>query len=68
MVSLVAIGLVVTLCGTLIKPGIAAFLDVRWAMGFEHAAAEVKTVSSRSTRDHGRPARRLSDLEGRSRL
>ena len=33
MVSLVAIGLVVTLCRTLIKPEIAAFLDVRWARG-----------------------------------
>ena len=64
MLSPVAIGLVVPLCGTLIKPGIAAFLDVRWAMGFEHAAAEVKTISSRSTRDYGRPARRLGDLEG----
>ena len=33
MVSLLEIGLVVTLCGTLIKPGIAAFLDVRRARG-----------------------------------
>ena len=33
MVSLTEIGLVVTLCGTLIKPEIAAFLDVRWARG-----------------------------------
>ena len=33
MVSLVAIGLVVTLCRTLIKPEIAACLDVRWARG-----------------------------------
>ena len=33
MVSLTDIGLVVTLCGTLIKPEMAAFLDVRWARG-----------------------------------
>ena len=33
MVSLTEIGLVVTLRGTLIKPEIAAFLDVRWARG-----------------------------------
>src|SRR5213592_2102381 len=68
MVSLPEIGLVVTLCGSLIKPEMAAFLDVRWARGFEHAAAEVKTVSSRSTRDDRRPSCRLCDLEGRSRL
>ena len=68
MVSRSEIVLVVTLRGTLIKPGIAAFLDVRWARGFEHAAAEVKTVSSRSTRDYARPACRLGDLEGWSRL
>ena len=33
MLSLAEIGLVVTLCGTLIKPGIVAFLDVRRARG-----------------------------------
>jgi hypothetical protein len=33
MVSRSEIVLVVTLRGTLIKPGIAAFLDVRWARG-----------------------------------
>jgi len=48
----------------LIKPGIAAFLDVRWARGFEHAAAEAKTVSSRSARDYTGSARCLGDLEG----
>ena len=68
MVSLTDIGLVVTLYGTLIKPEMAAFLDVRWARGFEHAAAEVKTISSRSARDHGRLARCLGDLEGRTRF